>query len=875
MVAVNAAVLIARRVSTCPDSLGVSSPKKKDSWTKKRRGKGALSRLVDLLTRIFILCFCIYVAIVCPNDAQSKTPICRGLSEYHRLVIDPYIIPPFQHVLAHPSVAPYVEKAKPFADRAIRITKPFVQRANYEFVTRVVPQWNVRIVPLWKKYAVPQFSRIDAQLGPYRTRMEEEYERRLGPFVDRATHTMRLLQQKAHPYVIQAAHKTYDGYERARPYARSAWEKFKLIITRLVAFLGEYRRRFVNPHVQKIWERVKELSSGGSKVPTPTDVGEFVTARISKAAEDATDVAPSVLASAQASHSESFSIVSDAAETTPVAILSEVVSQVFSSASLAAEPPAAVSSRVSGVSSLVDATASSVFSAASVSTSCSSSLTDAFPSIVSSLPSEFASSASEMAHAAFSIDSSIANQPLSVSSVGDAASEGLTHASQTAEHAGSAVSSDVSTVTDQASAYTSSVARVPSASLTSASASSFPLVVTEAVTPVPLLKQDEDAELAAFYAELGLSDVLADSSSQPAAPVHTETAEERAAREEERAERQRQREVQTAKRRADIEGRHAKWESELSMAIDTKQKALRNTLAALRKDAVAELKDSQEIKEEVDSLVEEAEKLLRGAEKYLQTLEKETRKEEEKKTMWERVVEKVDEKFNQRLQQTETVVNGWYLGVINRELVEVRKVAEDVKDIADRGQADVGLDYAYLDDVTYSDWQRYHDIVGASDNFTADAHSIQDGTHSSPPPNPVLPAITDLQSEVQDIVVGFETRLRRVRRTGERAFASHEVVVEPKHHAADETVSILPIEDVDNVRSHADIFVPPVVIGRSKEEVLDALNRAAAQDGETTSPTEKREASQKAEELVQELVEDVDDDESIPDATPVPAHEEL
>lgn len=28
----------------------------------------------------------------------------------------------------------------------------------------------------------------------------------------------------------------------------------------------------------------------------------------------------------------------------------------------------------------------------------------------------------------------------------------------------------------------------------------------------------------------------------------------------------------------------------------------------------------------------------------------------------------------------------------------------------DRGQADIGLDYAYLDDVTYLDWQRYHDL---------------------------------------------------------------------------------------------------------------------------------------------------------------------
>ena len=38
----------------------------------------------------------------------------------------------------------------------------------------------------------------------------------------------------------------------------------------------------------------------------------------------------------------------------------------------------------------------------------------------------------------------------------------------------------------------------------------------------------------------------------------------------------------------------------------------------------------------------------------------------------------------------------------------MRRLADEVKDIADRAQADIGLDYAWLDDVTFEDWQRYH-----------------------------------------------------------------------------------------------------------------------------------------------------------------------
>jgi len=38
-------------------------------------------------------------------------------------------------------------------------------------------------------------------------------------------------------------------------------------------------------------------------------------------------------------------------------------------------------------------------------------------------------------------------------------------------------------------------------------------------------------------------------------------------------------------------------------------------------------------------------------------------------------------------------------------------VAAEVKLFADKAQADIGLDYAWLDDVTYDDWQKYHDLM--------------------------------------------------------------------------------------------------------------------------------------------------------------------
>jgi hypothetical protein len=34
-----------------------------------------------------------------------------------------------------------------------------------------------------------------------------------------------------------------------------------------------------------------------------------------------------------------------------------------------------------------------------------------------------------------------------------------------------------------------------------------------------------------------------------------------------------------------------------------------------------------------------------------------------------------------------------------------------VRDIAETAQADLGHGYIWLDDVTYLDWQRYHDLT--------------------------------------------------------------------------------------------------------------------------------------------------------------------
>lgn len=118
-----------------------------------------------------------------------------------------------------------------------------------------------------------------------------------------------------------------------------------------------------------------------------------------------------------------------------------------------------------------------------------------------------------------------------------------------------------------------------------------------------------------------------------------------------------------------------------------------------------------------------------------------------------------------------------------------------------------------------------------SERYAHEAASIQNGTHPKVVvTNPMDAIFADLESEVQDVVIGFETRLRRIKRDGERAFNNHHgngvaqkeeekgSIVEPEVEA-EPPVSVLPVPQ------ETEGFIPPVVIGRGEEEVLEALGK--------------------------------------------------
>ena len=102
--------------------------------------------------------------------------------------------------------------------------------------------------------------------------------------------------------------------------------------------------------------------------------------------------------------------------------------------------------------------------------------------------------------------------------------------------------------------------------------------------------------------------------------------------------------------------------------------------------------------------------------------------------------------------------------------------------------------------------------------------AARDGTAEDAYPNPVLDAFNDIHSEVSDITVGFQTRMRRIKREGERAFAADETPVE-KVEAAKPEVSVLPIVSEKGREDGVLEEVAEAILERSEEEVADAFGR--------------------------------------------------
>ena len=256
-------------------------------------------------------------------------------------------------------------------------------------------------------------------------------------------------------------------------------------------------------------------------------------------------------------------------------------------------------------------------------------------------------------------------------------------------------------------------------------------------TPAPSNQDEQDAELDEFLRDLGVgdqSDVAPNSSNEGVEIFDEEPVLAQVKSEEERL-------AETAAKRADIVGRHERWFERLHAGVTEKGVELVKALQTLRDNAAEEVKrmrradgtDRHTVKDSksLTGVEQDGEKLLKGLEGYLRKAEarcadwkvsKDMPKDDEaekikhdlasrEKDKFADIMSKVEHKFSDRVHSARQHIHQWYVELRDREAREVLSVSQTIKNLASRAQEDLAMDYAWLDDVTYLDWQKYHDLM--------------------------------------------------------------------------------------------------------------------------------------------------------------------
>ncbi|KAK0238542.1 hypothetical protein EDD85DRAFT_882746 [Armillaria nabsnona] len=223
-----------------------------------------------------------------------------------------------------------------------------------------------------------------------------------------------------------------------------------------------------------------------------------------------------------------------------------------------------------------------------------------------------------------------------------------------------------------------------------------------------------------------------------------------------------------ASKRANITARHATWASQLDTLAAARAATVRTNLSRIRSRAAAVL-FGQAVEDEetdfvggvhvsklLDAFVDEAEKLVGGLEGWWN-------KEPKDGERGEKVLARVEEKLEALVREMGERVEKWATRVREDEVRECVVASREVKALAEKAQADLGLDYAWLEDVTYDDWQRYHDLMRVYHNFDTQIRQLQNNTHVRPLGDTVLIALEAKQHDMQDAITGFVSRVARIR----------------------------------------------------------------------------------------------------------------
>ncbi|ESK87409.1 hypothetical protein Moror_11679 [Moniliophthora roreri MCA 2997] len=808
------------------------NPKNQKNTSKARsKRKKSSSGWLDTLLLFSLSLFTFYAFSTCPSDTTLHNPLCRSLSQYKTHVLDPYVIPPFQEhvippiqrVLEHPNIHPTVirlqeaqRRVAPYVEATRKRVQPHVVRTvDYAFV-QVEKVWDTVVVPRYRQWIQPH-------IQPY---LDQFQEKLVGPYIQPFLHKSSLYLhfvavkvREAAPHVDHAfslfKRYTHLTYVRVKPYGLKVWESLKPIAIRLGEQIGELRRIYVDPHVWTIWEKVVELSGSAP--------GTHPTSSVQKSASTLAEEtkATSIDETTASSTTPAIEVVSTAVETVVEAPKPEVPEEPV--VAVPTESPSSSSSIIDDkVKETLESASSVMASRASVSPS--------------STPEKESQVLEELASA--------------ISSATEEAKIPVAPAEPEPEPASS-----------------------PSISETATSASS-PATETGAT------QGDGGDEVDSFLSELGLDESVFEEPPPP--PVFTAIPPDGAdaaaspeagsePTEEEKAEMERQKKETVAAKRKNIEDRHSNWEKKILQRIMERMTETVQFLEVLRDVASGEVL-GKNVSEELailelyattrkvthvddlpvggllDTLEKEGDKLLSGLEGWVKREEKagkpgtDQRGIDEKLRKWTQVVSRVEERFQDKVTELQSRVHDWYRDVRQMEVDECLTASAEIKGIAQDAQADIGLDYAWLEDVTYNDWQRYHDLMRAYEGFDKQIREVQSEVE-----DPLVPALDELQKELDALVLGFDMRVREINSRGRGIVSGEEPEVKDVEVEGDKGVTEkqkfdeTPVGNVLDTEKGSE----PIAIGSIplKEETVQAAEEAQNPDKATSVDEEPAEFS--------------------------------
>ncbi|KAF7317719.1 hypothetical protein MKEN_00859700 [Mycena kentingensis (nom. inval.)] len=288
--------------------------------------------------------------------------------------------------------------------------------------------------------------------------------------------------------------------------------------------------------------------------------------------------------------------------------------------------------------------------------------------------------------------------------------------------------------------------------------------LSEFLGDLGIVEQQEVEEDDGFLKSLGFADEI---------PIYEEddwqedddglSPEERIALQRQQEEEQREAKIRkTKEKRAYLEGAMAKSLKDLGEMAKKLEKELRRMLVQTRKTAAAKLQDeTTAVGGAIPALKEEGEKLLKGLEGYLKKASK--GQGEDRINKWYGVVQKLEEKLSEKVGQAQSVLHQFHAQTKNTEAERGMDLIEELKSACGQAQADVGLDLSWLDDVTYMDWQVYHDIARIGERFQAEASEIQAGTHAHPPVDPFMAQLAVAEQDLTNYVNQMVERIEALK----------------------------------------------------------------------------------------------------------------